>query len=897
MPDILILPQRGTSNNPVIQFTGSAANSIRMEVLQSGSVAFLGKSGSLFSIVDSLQGSLMAVSDISGLPILEVFSDDRVVMGKYNSNALVVTGSKVGVNTATPGTTGNFTARNSISLDTVGYIGIRGYPVLSSYYDRSGGGNYDDIYGNIRVLRSECSSADGMYIGYNGSGGNLRFFSNSGTTEYMTVSTDGQVYAANSFRAPIFYDSNNTGCYTDPAGNSTMQDIYLYGWYRSYNTYGLYNQSTACHFYSDEGPYYNIAPNTATNVGLRLRTQGYGGTTRGYFYADTNNDVGILNNGGNWRVRVVGGDYTLFDGSSIRAQIFYDSNDTNYYLNPNGTSWIGYPTYIGGSIALTEDRWINNKYFSSGGTTYLPFIYDSNDTTYYIDPANVSYLYEPRMAWRTLIGEQSYDATLFDGGTGYRSGIVVRGNYPHIDLVSSNINNGNHGPTLRFVAYDTAGATSGNFKHWVMGCAGTNAIRFSIGYDANQSNPHYGIYGAGTTVLWIENDSNVFFNSSIRPTIMYDRNNTSYYVDPASTSYLYTLQVGNTLSDPNNNGIIRLYGNLHIDAYNGYDIYANYYSGRRFRTFYSSNTEAFRSDTDGIVYAYNQFRTPVFYDYNNTNYYVDPDSTSVLNTISLSGVIRNNGGVNDDDSFGIYWDSGTSSAYAIYREAGAWNYPYPDLRIAFHTGIKLGAAASYQGIKFYNDYDMATQVMSVNNGSDGLGANNVYVNNSLQAGSSLRAPTFYDSDNTSYYTDPASTSVVNNVQITTLGVGTAASGTGGEIRATNNITAYYSDERLKTKLGPIENPIEKVKSLSGFYFSPNDTAMALGYKKTVDVGVSAQQVKEILPEIIAPAPIDPQYMTVRYEKLIPLLIEAIKEQQGQIDDLKNQISTLLSKNG
>ena len=101
--DILIVPNRGSSTlNPVMQFSGSAANTIRMEVLQSGSVAFLGNSGSLFSIVDSMSGSLMAVSDVSGLPILEVFSDDKVVMGKFNSNALVVTGSNVGVGKATP---------------------------------------------------------------------------------------------------------------------------------------------------------------------------------------------------------------------------------------------------------------------------------------------------------------------------------------------------------------------------------------------------------------------------------------------------------------------------------------------------------------------------------------------------------------------------------------------------------------------------------------------------------------------------------------------------------------------------------------------------------------------------------------------------------------------------
>lgn len=101
--DILIIPNRNnTSAAPIMQFSGSQANTIRLEVLTSGSVAFLGRSGSLFSINDNFRGSLMAVGDISGLPILEVFSDDRVVMGRYNTNALVVTGGFVGVTKAEP---------------------------------------------------------------------------------------------------------------------------------------------------------------------------------------------------------------------------------------------------------------------------------------------------------------------------------------------------------------------------------------------------------------------------------------------------------------------------------------------------------------------------------------------------------------------------------------------------------------------------------------------------------------------------------------------------------------------------------------------------------------------------------------------------------------------------
>ena len=94
MPNNILI----TPGSASIQFSGSAANTIRLQVEQSGSIAFYGNSGSLFGITDSLSGSLMSVNDISGLPILEVFSDDRIVMGTFNRNTLVVTGSEVIMN-------------------------------------------------------------------------------------------------------------------------------------------------------------------------------------------------------------------------------------------------------------------------------------------------------------------------------------------------------------------------------------------------------------------------------------------------------------------------------------------------------------------------------------------------------------------------------------------------------------------------------------------------------------------------------------------------------------------------------------------------------------------------------------------------------------------------------
>ena len=139
----------------------------------------------------------------------------------------------------------------------------------------------------------------------------------------------------------------------------------------------------------------------------------------------------------------------------------------------------------------------------------------------------------------------------------------------------------------------------------------------------------------------------------------------------------------------------------------------------------------------------------------------------------------------------------------------------------------------------------------------------------------------------------AATGTVSSATVNaqTLGVGTVASGVAGEIRATNNITAYYSDDGLKTRFNNIENALDLVDQLSGFYYQANQTAADLGYEVKREIGVSAQEVQKVLPEIVAPAPISDKYLTVRYEKFAPLLIEAIKELRREINNIKQELDT------
>ena len=132
-----------------------------------------------------------------------------------------------------------------------------------------------------------------------------------------------------------------------------------------------------------------------------------------------------------------------------------------------------------------------------------------------------------------------------------------------------------------------------------------------------------------------------------------------------------------------------------------------------------------------------------------------------------------------------------------------------------------------------------------------------------------------------------------------LGVGTTAPTTAGQIYATNSITAFYSDERLKTKIATIENALDKVDQLTGFIYTSNELAASFGYTDTTpQVGLSAQAVQQVQPEVVKPAPFDlddtgssksgANYLTVQYEKLVPLLIEAIKELRAEVNLLKGK---------
>jgi adhesin HecA-like repeat protein len=130
-----------------------------------------------------------------------------------------------------------------------------------------------------------------------------------------------------------------------------------------------------------------------------------------------------------------------------------------------------------------------------------------------------------------------------------------------------------------------------------------------------------------------------------------------------------------------------------------------------------------------------------------------------------------------------------------------------------------------------------------------------------------------------YVNDESTVSAGTNVTMTErMNINNA-----GTLSVTGDVVANTaSDARLKTNVRKIENALDRLVKLSGVIFDWNSRAREIYPERTQqDVGVIAQEVQEVLPEIVTER--DNGYLAVKYEKLIPLLIEAIKELNKKID--------------
>jgi hypothetical protein len=187
---------------------------------------------------------------------------------------------------------------------------------------------------------------------FNTSNGVITLTRNDGGT--VTVDIDGKYAESSHTHDDRYFTETESDARFQPlenqrlstSNNVTFNQVYTNNWFRNNATNtGLYNEVTTMHLSSQANGYWDVS-STNTESAFRFYTGGHVSAIRGYVYANSSNQIGFLNSGGNWGLRMdnsynvqIFGELTA--NNAVRSPIYYDSADSNYFLNPNGYSNLG----------------------------------------------------------------------------------------------------------------------------------------------------------------------------------------------------------------------------------------------------------------------------------------------------------------------------------------------------------------------------------------------------------------------------------------------------------------------------------------------------------------------------------------------------------------------------
>jgi len=672
---------------------------------------------------------------------------------------------------------------------------------------------YPQVYsdGNREAMWNYKNDNATWYIGLRTStaliGANTGFvFYN--TTAGDTVggyTTSGDHYAKLSSRSPTFYDSNNTGYYVNPAGESRLHTLKIDNNTDSNNQLVFQNTSTVG-YSAIRARYGTVEQNTIHIFGSTWSSSVFPGNSAGAINLSAFNGTtfGTWSSPGAW---IYNNGQAQFN-DSVRSPIFYDSDDTSYYLNPASDSNLNGLLVGGNRIfaqGLSPGSWYgdlgSNGYtreagLSMTGGSEFVVLSKNGQGSVLVDGAYLAYesangfFGSFNSTYGNLTGIQATAANTLtvkqlDGGSAnlqVTGSLDINGTESDIAFVGGNMSFKDANSYIR-ITKTSASAQLGLFR------AGDGGMYIG------GSSSGFTLYTASFAVkMTIDQNGNSSFSGTgsfggtVSGTKFIDSDNTGYYLDPAGTTNINTLTTGGVttinnkliigngqyIESANGNGKILLSGNLHIDSYNGNDIYLNYYSGRRFRV-YNGTTERFRVDTNGITTAYYQMRSPVFYDEDNTSYYLNPASTTT--SLSTAGKLVVQGGHSSARVHINYQHSATDIS-----NSGALTSWVSEPGITYNSagiGGNINVNGQYYGRAYDHGYGCYVR-FDKNNGnvehwsttatagnSGGQGTRRWYndVSGNSYASSSSRAPTFYDSNDTAYYVNPNSKSNLYSIKL------------------------------------------------------------------------------------------------------------------------------------
>jgi len=678
---------------------------------------------------------------------------------------------------ATLNTSGDFTANNSLrspifydSNNTGFYLDPSGSSVLNGTVVIKGNDNQLAIDGTTGGLASGLffrESGVDKYELYHYSG-EFRFYNYTTNQQEMSINNaSGFVTARTSFRAPIFYDSNNTGYYVDPASTSNLNAV---------NFYSLYSNRSGA-----SGNTIAIDNAGSSTWPFVFQTSAVGNDNSSGFWTSSLGypDMRLRKDDGTVRALISSWErsyttYGLSDDTDMRAPVFYDSNDTAYYVNPGDASRIRKTDIVaigaGWNDALniyssdTTNKWnllpdagaSNSLRFAYNGTERFrlqtngvaislvehqsPIYYDFNNTAYYLNPDSTSNL-------------NTVNASMFNGRiTALNGTSTVVGQVQTTSTI-------NMGIAANTYAYGISTNNAGGLD--IMANQSGQPVRIwsgSINETPTKSADFNGttvtFYGSTTssefyTGGWFRNNTaNTGLYNQVNGNHIYSRGGTRWGVTGNSGS-------GNIYLDFLGNHEATYRGSIHADTSSNIGFLTNDQGwGLRIETnknaHFHGNTVYIGADgqsssniimrdgdegdrqihcnsnrigfltqagawgsycvdngdwvTDMISWSGASSRAPIFYDSNDTAYYGDFASTSKLNTLQVGTL----------DS-AISWSNNT---------------------------YMLGSPA--HGFRF-NDSVSSINAFIIDNSGNTF------------AYASSRAPIFYDSNNTGYYVDPAST--------------------------------------------------------------------------------------------------------------------------------------------